>query len=325
MSTTRISDIIVPSVFTGYQVQNTMKKSALFQSGVAVTNQAIVSQLQAGAAMFKVPYWLDLGDDEPDVVSDDPDELSTPKKIGSTQQLIRKSFLHQSWSAMNLASELAGSDAIERIQSRVSDYWTRQAQTRLLASISGIVDDNIANNGGDMVHDAKTENLGATNVIDAAGTLGDEIGAVKAIAMHSALYISLLKQDLIQEIRDSQGSLVMNTYRGMAVIVDDQLLPDADGIYTSVLFGNGAVGYGIAAPRVADGTEIENKPDAGNGGGMQILHSRINIAMHPLGFTWKEAAVAGDSPTLAELRNPLNWGRVVERKAVPMAFILTKG
>ncbi|MCP5916427.1 phage coat protein, partial [Klebsiella pneumoniae] len=67
--------------------------------------------------------------------------------------------------------------------------------------LMGIKAHNIANDGGDMIHDASTETIGATQVIDAAGTLGDAMGAFRAIAMHSDLYKSLLKQDLIEYIR----------------------------------------------------------------------------------------------------------------------------
>lgn len=96
------------------------------------------------------------------------------------------------------------------------------------------------------------------------------------------------------------------TYRAMAAIVDD-LLPVAAGDYTSVLFSPGAVGWGLTAPLIADGTEIENKPGAGNGGGQQILHSRVNLAVHPAGFAWAEGTVAGESPTIAELALAANW------------------
>jgi hypothetical protein len=82
---------------------------------VAARNDAIVAQLRAGADSFSVPNWFDLGDDEADVVSDDPDTNSTPHSISTGKQVVRKSFLHNSWSAMNLASELAGSDALARI------------------------------------------------------------------------------------------------------------------------------------------------------------------------------------------------------------------
>ncbi|WP_241618862.1 major capsid protein [Rosenbergiella epipactidis] len=326
MSTTQISDVIVPTEFTNYLVLNTLVKSALFQSGVATTNALISSQLSAGADQFTVPYWNDLADDEADIVSDDPSVLSTPKKIGTTKQLVRKSYLHQSWSAMNLASELSGSNALNRIQSRAAAYWTRQSQTRIISILKGVMAENVANHGSDMVYDASTEVLNATNVIRAASTLGDSMGSVKGIAMHSKCYTQLLENDLIDFIRDSDGSLVMTTYRGLGVIVDDALVADDKGIYTSILFGAGAIGYAIAAPRIAAGTEIENKPDAGNGGGQQILHTRLNMAFQPLGYSWVESSVAAESPTPAELANAANWKRIVDdRRAIPLAFLLTKG
>jgi hypothetical protein len=113
--------------------------------------------------------------------------------------------------------------------------------------------------------------------------------------------------------------------RQMAVIVDD-LLPvdDVAGDYTTVLFTPGAVGWGMSAPRVAEGTEVENLPGAGNGGGQQILHSRVNLAVHPAGFQWNEGSVAGESPTIAELALAANWNRVVERKAAGLAYLVAK-
>jgi hypothetical protein len=131
-----------------------------------------------------------------------------------------------------------------------------------------------------------------------------------------------LRNDLVEFIPDSQGRPIAS-YRGMAVIVDDGM-PKAGDVYTTVLFAPGAVGWGMAAPRVAAGTEVENRPAAGNGGGQQILHSRVNLAVHVAGYTWTEAAVADESPTIAELANPVNWERVVERRAVGLAFLKHK-
>lgn len=82
--------------------------------------------------------------------------------------------------------------------------------------------------------------------------------------------------------------------------------------------------YGLTAPRIAEGTEVENLPSAGKGSGQQILHSRVNLAIHPAGFAWVEGTIAGDSPTIAELSAAAHWDRVVERKAVPLAFLVAK-
>ena len=323
---TQISDVIVPEEFTKYLVQNTMVASALFQSGVLANNDVVLEQLAAGADMFNVPYWNDLSDDEADIVNDNPSDIAAAGTLNAVKQAVRKSFLHKGWSTMNLASELSGSDAMARVRERATAYWTRQGQKRLISMLMGIKAHNIANDGGDMIHDASTETIGATQVIDAAGTLGDAMGAFRAIAMHSDLYKSLLKQDLIEYIRDSDGSLVMTTYRGLAVTFDDGLVPDSNGVYTSVLFAAGAIGYGSAEPRIAAGTEIENLPGAGNGGGQQILHTRVNLAFAPLGYGWTEASVAKESPSIAELAIAENWKRTAaERKQVPIAFLLTKG
>ena len=323
---TQISDVIIPEEFTQYLVQNTMVSSALFQSGVLANNDVVLAQLAAGADMFNVPYWNDLSDDEADIVNDNPSDIAAAGTLNAVKQAVRKSFLHKGWSTMNLASELSGSDAMARVRERATAYWTRQGQKRLISMLMGIKAHNIANDGGDMIHDASTETIGATQVIDAAGTLGDAMGAFRAIAMHSDLYKSLLKQDLIEYIRDSDGSLVMTTYRGLAVTVDDGLVPDSNGVYTSVLFAAGAIGYGSAEPRIAAGTEIENLPGAGNGGGQQILHTRVNLAFAPLGYGWTEASVAKESPSIAELAIAENWKRTAaERKQVPSAFLLTKG
>lgn len=323
MATVRLSDVVVPESFTGYVVQNTAENSSLVQSGVMARNAEIEAQLRAGADRFTVPVWLDLGNEEANIVNDDPDDEAVPKKIGSTSYKVRKAYLHQSWSAMNLASELAGDNALARIQSRVEAYWSRQLQRRLIATLNGVLADNIANDSGDMLHTASGA-FGAAAVIDAAATLGDAMRDLRAIAMHSDTYTVALKNDLIATIPDSRGGFIQ-TFRGMAVIVDDMVTvdrtdPDAP-LYTSVLFGPGAIGYGITEPRIAAGTEIENRPAAGNGGGQQVLHSRQNVAVHPAGFSFTDASVADESPSLAELTLATNWDRLAPRKHVPLAFL----
>ena len=327
MATTQLSDVIVPAEFSAYIAENSTEKNALVQSGVMARNAEIELQLKAGADAFTVPYWKDLSNDEANITNDDPTTEATPVKLTSGKQIVRKAFLHKSWSAMNLASEMAGSDALAHIQTRVTEYWNRQMQRRLIASLNGILAQNVTGNAGDMLLDISggsgdAAKFNAKSVIQACATLGDSMRDVLAIGMHSATYSKALQDDLIQTLPDSQGGFIQ-TFRGLALVIDD-LLPVDTGVYTTVLFGPGAVGYGMTDPRVAAGTEIENKPGAGNGGGMQILHSRVNLALHPLGYRWLETDVDGESPTLAELADATNWQRVADRKHVPLAFLKHK-
>jgi hypothetical protein len=159
-------------------------------------------------------------------------------------------------------------------------------------------------------------------MIDAAGTMGDSLREVAGIAVHSDTYRKMLKNDLIEFIPDSQARPIA-AYRGMAVVVDDLMPKDTD-VYTTVLFTPGVIGWGMTAPCIAASTEIENKPSGGKGGGQQILHSRVNLAIHPSGVAWDEAAVDDKSPTLAELADALNRQRVTECKAVGLAFLRHK-
>lgn len=327
MATTQIIDIIEPSQFTAYVVENSVEKSALVQSGIVTRNAQIDAYLTAGAESFSVPFWKDLANDEANIVNDDPAVLATARKLSTGKQIVRKSFLHSSWAAMNLASELAGADALARIQDRAAAYWARQAQRRLIATLNGIRADNVTNDASDMVTDISAlvgdaAKFSAAAVIDTAGTLGDSLRDLVAIGMHSATYKAALKADMIATMPNSQGGFIQ-TFRGLGILIDDDL-PLTAGTYTTVLFGAGAVGYGMTAPRIAAGTEVENIPGAGNGGGQQVLHSRVNLAMHPLGFAWKEVAVVGNSPTIAELATATNWDRVAERKNVPLAFLVHK-
>jgi len=294
-----------------------------------VRNNEITSQLQAGAQSFTVPFWADLGESEADITNDDPTDLSTPLKITAARQVVRKSFLHQSWSEMSLASELSGDNALARVQNRVSAYWDRQFEKRLIATLKGVLFSNVANNASDMVNDISgaagaLANFNGGAVIDTALTLGDRLSDVKAIAMHSAIYGEALKNDEIQFFKPSENEIEVATYKGMAVIIDDNLAP-ASGVYITILMGMSAVGFGVAEPRTGWGTELFRKPDAGHGGGQSVLHSRMNVGIHPLGFTFAAASVAGDSPTIVELATASNWTRAVaQRKSVPLAFLISK-
>lgn len=332
MSQTQISDVVVPAEFTTYQIENSMVSTALFQSGVLVPNGVIAEQLGAGAESFTIPFWKDLGENDPDITSDDPTVQSVPLKYSAGRQIVRKSFLHQSWSDMSLASELSGDNPLEALQGRVSAYWDRQFEKRLIASLLGVLASNVANNAADMVVDISgatgtAADFSAEAVIDAAATLGDRLEDVKAIAMHSAIYSEALKADLIEFIPASQG-LPIKTFRGMAVILDDNLSPSAN-IYTTILLGPGAVGFAASGPRTGYGTELFRIPASGNGGGQSVLHSRMNVGIHPLGFAWSDgtggSAIAGDSPTLAELAAAAHWSRAAtSRKSIPLAFLVSK-
>ena len=90
-----------------------------------------------------------------------------------------------------------------------------------------------------------------------------------------------------------------------------------------MLFGEGAIGYGMGTPAVP--VEVDRDPAKGVGSGLETLWERNTWLIHPSGYNFTSASVASESPTLAELRTAGNWTRVFDRKSIPIAFLVTNG
>lgn len=336
MATVRLSDIIEPAVFLDYMAKDTMEKTAYWQSGVVVTNAALQAKANTGGKFVDVPFWKDLANSEPNYSSDDPAQISTPDKITTGDQIARIAYLNKSWSATDLASEIAGSNAMQRIAARVEAWWARQYQARLIAATVGLYADNLAANSGDMVFNAARQTAGTaaaengftrSNFTSAAFTLGDAFENTGALAVHSVIYKRMIDNDDIDFIVDSAGTMNIPTFLGRRVIIDDGMpvvTNATSGLleYTTVLFGAGAFGVGEGSPLVP--VEVDRDPEQGNGGGVETLFTRKTNLLHPFGYAFTSASVAGQSASLAELRNAANWTRVfAERKQVPISFLVT--
>ena len=96
-------------------------------------------------------------------------------------------------------------------------------------------------------------------------------------------------------------------------------------VYTTALFGQGALGYGNSQPLMP--SELERNQSAGNGGGQDILHYRNNEIIHPNGFAFLSAGIAqGISATRTQLEAAAQWDRIyTQRKNVRIAFLRTNG
>lgn len=340
MAVTRLSDAFVYDVYMSYQALENPETTAFWQSGI-VASSSVLNQIARGTGkLAEVPFWNDLDPDiEPDYTNDDPEDYATPDKIDSGNMVARRSFLHKAWSTMDLVAELSGSSPMQHIRNRFGTYWTRQWQRRLIATVQGVIADNIANDDGDMgldisglAGDAAVFNSQA--FIQANYTMGDRVGGLRAVAVHSAIAARMAENDEIVYVPDSQGSLTIPTYKGVRVIIDDSMPVDTSGddpVYTSVLFGGGAFGFGgIEGGALGYGEGVPQVPAyvlreelSGNGGGQDIIGERKTWILHPFGFTWaaNEQNLTEFSPTLADLRLATSWDRVVDRKQVPLAFI----
>lgn len=334
MALVQLADIIDVTVFQDLPSVNSPEKTAFFESGIITSNSLLNSLAGASGKTAELPFWNDLDASSEVNYSDDSENAATPVKVAQGEQTTRKAFINKGWKASDLASELAlGADAMTHIRNRTDAYFTKQWQRRLIACTNGVLADNIANDSGDMVVNVAVESIAEQTAdtlfnrdafTEAVYTMGDNGSELGAIAVHSGVMKQMVKNDDIDFIPDANGKLTIPTYMGLRVIVDDSLTVTAgttDGFkYTSVLFGAGAIGYGTSSSQVP--VEVERHAAQGLGGGAETLWRRKTDIIHPFGFQ-HIGTPAGESFTLAEMANAAQWDRVVERKNVPLAYLVS--
>lgn len=337
---TRISDIVVPEIFSPYVQQLTEEKSRLIQSGAISRDSVLDARLAGGGLTFNEPSFRDLTNDADNVSTDNPSSDSSPNKITTSTEIQVRLSRNNSWSAMDLAGDLAGADPMGAIANRVGAYWSRRLQAAFVATMKGVFADNDASPdasehvAGDMTHDIKgsvfadgVTNFSAEAFIDATLTMGDSMENLGMVMVHSVVYGRMLKNNLIDFVQDSINGQAIRipTFLGREVIVDDGV-PFSAGVFETWLFGAGAIRLGMGSP--ATPTETERKPSAGDGGGQEVLYNRTEWAIHPVGNAYVGTAASGgpsNATTTHNLAHADSWKRVFpERKQIKIARLVTR-
>ena len=131
--------------------------------------------------------------------------------------------------------------------------------------------------------------------------------------MHSATQAALKKQNLIETVQPS-SDVAFNVYQGKRVIVDDGC-PVSNGVYTTYLFGDGAIALGNGSPVGFVPTETDR--DKKYGSGTDYLINRKTYILHPRGVSWTNAKCAHtEGPSRTEFADPSNWKPVYEPKQI---------
>lgn len=362
---TLVSDVVVPEIFTPYVQQLTEEKARLIQAGILQRNPMVDSLLGGGGLTFQVPSWRDLDNDTDNVATDATADRfghilngtsidlaaaltalsdSTPLATQADQETAVRMNRNQSWASADLTAALAGEDPMNSVAERVSFYWARRLQAAFIATMQGVAKDNGANDSGDYASEIVgtsfidgVTNFSAEAFIDAAVTMGDSMEDLTGVMVHSVIFARMQKNNLIDFIPDAEGRIVIPTFLGRQVVIDDGMptgtavvrldgTAGVAGMYDSWLFGPGTVQLGVSAPKVP--TAIVREEAAGNGGGQEVLYSRTEWALHPVGHAYVGSAPNG-GPSNAATTNNLNiatsWNRVFpERKQIRFARLITR-
>lgn len=336
--TVAVSDVVIPEVFAPYVQVLTEEKSRLINSGAVARDSALDQFLAGGGLTMHAPSWKDLDNDADNVSGDSSDGSSSPKKIGSQDEIVVRLSRNNSWATSDLASALAGSDPADAIAGRVSAYWQRRLQAMFVATMTGVFADNAAapsasehtqndltfNVSGASYVDGVT-NFTAEAFVDACVTMGDSMDSLGMVFVHSIVYARMQKNNMIDMVPDATQTILIPTFLGREVIVDDGM-PAASGVYETWLFGRGALRLGMGSPKVP--VEVDRSPEAGNGGGVETLYSRTEWCLHPVGHKYAGTAAKGgpsNASTSNNLAHAASWARVYsERKQIKIARLITR-
>ncbi|MCR6112704.1 coat protein [Bacillus sp. A301a_S52] len=313
--TTRLQDVIQPEIFTPYTIQKTMELSALVQSGV-IANDSEFDNLAGGAnTLIDMPFWNDLGNEESQIMKDSGD--MDVNKITSSDDVARKHGRVNAWGANGLSALLSGDDPLDAIAQLVAAYWARDLQRTLLATLSGVFKSNsMSQKVYDITgRDGTAGTINMETFLDATQLMGDAKEALTGVMMHSAVETKLRKQDLIEDVPQSEQGKPIPYFNGKRVTVDDSMYYDtATGQAEMYIFGQSAIALGNGShPRIIQ-TEVDR--NARSYSGEEALINRKIFILHPRGVKWNEGGVAEVFPTNAEINTGTRWTRVYEPKAV---------
>ena len=315
MAATAISNIVVPKIFSPYVVERSTTLSNILSSGIAQRTPAFDEMAGAKGKLFEMPYFNDLsGADE--VLADGT--ALTINNISAEQETAVKLMRGKAWGATDLAAAVAGEDIMASIGDMVAGYWARSVQTTLMSIVDAMFVDNTGELFSTHVNDQAATDITSSMVVDTMQLLGDNSSSLTTMIVHSAVYAKLQKDSLITFVRDADNNIMFSTYLGKRLIVDDGCTTTGTGAtteYRSYLFGDGAFAYGVGT--IDNATEVDRDTLKGE----DILINRQHYILHPRGLKFV-GAVAGASPTNAEVGAGADWTQVWDNQNIKMVCLI---
>lgn len=326
---TLLSNVIVPQLWTPYMQERTALQSRLWASGIIVADPVLSAKLKDGGDTINMPFWQDLTGTSQTIKSN---STLSVNGITTSKDIARKQQRANAWGAEDLAKQLAGSDPAAAVADLVGDWWGRDMQVNLQASLRGIFGSGtMSGNTHDIFKVTGTPD--ATNYLTAQTFIaaGQKMGANKvkltAIVMHSMVEATLAVANLIDYVQESDGSPFIKKFQGFEVIIDDNMdteVVDGKTVFHTYLFGKGAFGFAESS---------YNEPVEGGKGtwntefdrvalnGISRMISRREFILHPRGIKWTENTVGFEFPDNTELATAANWSRVYEQQNIRIVRI----
>lgn len=328
---------------------------ALIESGVLVEDPRITSALAGDGNYFTVPFYKPLGDGGGYVNEVAIDGTSGVNTITSTLLTGPANYngqidvpvveteggmlsgvaygRTQGFKERDFVPELSGSDPMGHIVRKVSEFWNRYRQSKLVGVLNGIM--SVTDQSWNTKHSktinrpAYPEKLIALLNTELTGIFGQLKYDISVLVMDSVTAAEFENINLLHFERGVDAGAMRKSPRigrmlDYTVIVDDTAM--------------GTLNYGLSAGQgyiyaLGSGAFLTGKPrldrpaelvrDAIRFGGQTTLVTRIRDVIHPNGFVFnKPQSDWTESPSDAQLIATANYDLVYPEKTVMIARLL---
>lgn len=358
-------DAFIRERFEQIVTEESIYKSALWNSGAIQIDASLAGMVGSGdGRLFTKRFYRDLPDPAQNELGaapggdiavgptypDDSDVLVPTHSLIDAELNVTKNGPVASWDLKTIARRFNFmSDPIGVVESLLGEYWAKYLDKYAVATLTGLIAENVLNDGSDSVLDISdgtvapdpTNTLQPDTIILAEDKVGDAAD-FNTLVMHSRVYNNLRIQNLIDFIPSSDGQVNFALYQGKIIVVSDQVAVDTSGafpVYTTYLLGTGVLMYGSNLSNGQDeaiiGFEQWRDPRQGRGAGQDQIITRTQFALHPMGYSWLDVEVTGSRsaaaddpiyPNLVNLRSAANWDRrASSNKHINWVAILSNG
>lgn len=290
---TQISDLVPnPGVLSNVVTKTFKTNNSLTTSGLAVGGPEVDLLMTGGSYIQALNHVNKVDTSTFNYSSDDYDQKGATGKITASPYMAVRHDLNWGWAYTDLVRLVTKYDVHGGLVSAIPMFWSEVGENFAVASMKGALAAAPALTSGD-VEDA----FDIDALLDAAATMEDPRAPKSLIVSRKTLA-------KLQKLNKSAYVPASETNTGFASFADYTVrVTDAFGDTTSVIAQDGAFAFGTGVLAGTIGMEIIRDGNGGNGGGGEILRTRLSLVVAPQGFSYKGAA----KPGLTGLATAANW------------------
>ena len=224
----------------------------------------------------------------------------------------------------DLVKIMTGKDPLGEAAKALASYWLFRLQNIMNNQLNGVF--GVADMVSERTLDISALSNGAGKIstealIDVTAMLGERMSASGVYIMHPKSFAKIAKDRETRAVVNVNGrESTVYAVDGKSIVLNEKLYDSTSEDYTTYFLSDGAFALGQAQAPVP--LEYDRLPLVD--GGTDILISRMQNILHPVGIKFTANAMDKETPTDEELANSANWARAYDMSNILMAKLVHK-